>query len=168
MLALIGCGSAKKTFVSNATLDKMIVEETFKIEVKSAEPQITTALAQVGSSGVIRPGSTMSHIDVTGEGYFVKLDGKNVATSLPYFGERQMGGGYGSDAGININGTVRDLKITKDGEKHGYEVTFSIDNSSESYFFTIDLGTSLTSTIRVRSSHRNRIRYAGVVKEFDN
>ena len=166
-LLFFGCTSTKKMVAANSALDSMMEQEAFQIEVKAAEPQVTTTLAQLGSSGVLRPGSTISRIDVTGEGYFIKLDGENVSANLPYFGERQMGGGYGSDAGIKFNGTARELTIVKDEEKHSYVATFSVDNSSEIYLFTIDLGASLNSTVRVRSSHRNRIRFTGKVKELE-
>lgn len=167
-LLFFGCGSAKKTQVANQTLDTMMEQKAFKIKVRVAEPQVTTALAQIGASGLMRPGNTISRIDVTGEGYFIKLNGENVAANLPYFGERQMGGGYGSDTGIKFNQTARDLSIVKDAEKHSYVVSFSVDNSTESYFFTIDLGTNLNSTVWVRSSHRNRIRYTGNVIELED
>ncbi len=167
-LFFIACGSTNQVVEANTELDSMMQRESFQIDVKAAEPQVTTAIAQIGSSGMMRPGNTISRIDVTGEGYFVKLDGENVSANLPYYGERQMGGGYGSDTGITFDTTVKDLQLTKNEETHSYVVTFSVDNTSESYFFTIDVGASLNSTTRVRSSHRNRIRYTGVVKELED
>lgn len=163
----VACGSTNKVAVANSTLDDMMEQESFKIAVRAVEPQVTAALAQIAGSGLLQPGNTVSRIDVTGAGYFIKLDGQNVSANLPYYGERQMGGGYGSDDGIKFNTTAKDLLITKNEEKHSYVVTFSVDNSSESYFFTIDVGSSLSSTARVRSSHRNRIRFTGSVKELE-
>ncbi len=166
-ILFLGCSASQKALKANQSLDTMIEQKAFKIEVRAAEPQVTTALAQIGTSGLMRPGNTISRIDVTGEGYFIKLDGEKATANLPYYGERQMGGGYGSDTGITFdNESARDLTIVKDATKHSYVVSFSVDNSSESYFFTIDLGASLHSTVRVRSSHRNRIRFTGNVIEL--
>jgi hypothetical protein len=163
----IGCKSSQKIVVSNSSLDKMIARQAFKIEVNAAEPMVTTALAQIANSGLMRPGNTMSRIDVTGEGYFVKMDGDSITAYLPYFGERQMGGGYGSDAGIKFDGTARDIEITKDESKNSYEITFGSNDSTESYLFTIDVLNNLNTTVHVRSSHRNWIRYQGKAKELE-
>ncbi len=166
-ILVFGCGSSKPA-VSNAALDAMMEQETFQIVVRAAEPQVTTAMARVGNSGgVMRPGSTMSRVDLTGDGYYIKLEGEKVSIELPYFGERQMGGGYGTDGGFTLEDTLaKDLKITKDEEKKTYEVTFSADNSSETLFFTIEVGSSLNSTTRVTSAQRNRIRYTGKLSQL--
>jgi hypothetical protein len=166
-LLCFGCGSVSKVVVSNDALDRLMEQEAFKIEVEAVEPQVTAALAQLRSNGLMRAGDNISSIFVSGEGYFIKMDGQNISANLPYYGERQMGGGYGSDAGIKFNTTALDLEITKNQEKQTYQITFSVNNSSESYFFTIDIGNSLNSTVRVRSSHRNRIRFTGTVKELE-
>ena len=163
----IGCKSGQKTVVSNSSLDAMIARQAFKIEVNAAEPMVTTALAQIANSGLMRPGNTMSRIDVTGEGYFIKMDGDSISVYLPYYGERQMGGGYGSDAGIKFDGTARDIEINKDESKNSYEITFGANDATESYLFTIDISNKLSSTTRVRSSHRNRIRYEGKVAKHE-
>ena len=163
ILLFLGCSASKQLHVANAALDTMMQQEAFKVEVQAAEPQVTQAMAQIANSGILPPGNNISRIDVTGEGYFIKLNDTRVAAELPYYGERQMGGGYGSDSGIRFDGIARDVKIVKDAEKNSYVVTFSVDNSSENYFFTIDIGSSLNSTVRVRSSHRNRIRFTGKV-----
>lgn len=163
-----GCSSTKKVLVDNPELDEMMGQEAFEIVVKAAEPQVTMALAQIGNSSLMRPGNTISRIDVTGGGYFIKLNGEKVSANLPYFGERQMGGGYGSDAGIIFDDIpARNLTIVKDEEKNSYVTTFSVDNSSENYFFTVDTGSTLNTTVRVRSSHRNRIRFTGTVKALE-
>ena len=160
-ILLFGCGSSKPA-VSNAALDTMMARETFEIEVRAAEPQVTTALARAGNSGLMRPGSTISRVDLTGDGYFIKLEGEKASIELPYYGERQMGGGYGTNGGFTMEDTpVKDLKITKDEKKKSYQVTFNVDNASESLFFTIDVGSSLSSTTMVTSAQRNRIRYTG-------
>ena len=164
----LGCGSAKKTVVTNATLDNIMKQEAFMISVKTAEPLVTNALAQIANSGILPPGNIISRIDINGQGYFIKVDGQNVSTNLPYYGERQMGGGYGDDTGITFDGTARDLQITKDDEKQTYQVSFSVDNTSETYVFFIDINTGMNSSARVRSSHRNSIRYSGTVTKLEN
>lgn len=161
-----GCSSTKKVLVSNPELDTMMEQESFAFTVKFVEPQVTAALAQIGNSGLLAPGNTISRIDVTGSGYFLKLNGEHVSADMPYYGERQMGGGYSSDTGIKFSGTTKNLKIIKDEEKKSYQVTFSVANSSENYFFTISLTSALSSSVWVQSSQRNRIRYQGKISKY--
>lgn len=165
-MMLFGCGSSKQPVVTNAALDAMMEQETFQIMVTSAEPQVTSAMAKVASSGMMGAGNTVSRIDLTGQGYFIKLEGEKVSANLPYYGERQMGGGIGSDAGITFDTTASDVKITKDEEKKSYDVTFNVRNSSESFSFTIAISAGLSSSTSVTSSQRNLIRYSGKVSEL--
>ncbi|WP_171037038.1 DUF4251 domain-containing protein [Maribacter algarum] len=162
----LGCGTSKKVVEPNMKLDQMMVEKAFEIKVKSAEPMITQALGQVANSGILPPGNTIARIDVTGSGYFIKVQGDSVSADLPYFGERQMGGGYNSDSGIKFNGLAKDMEVTKDETKQRYTLNFTIDSSSENYFVLIEIGTNLSSTTSIRSSHRNRIRFIGDVNEL--
>ena len=161
-----GCSSTKKVIDTNPELDSMIEQESFAFAVKFVEPQVTAALASIGNSGLLTPGNTISRIDVTGSGYFLKLNEEQVSADMPYYGERQMGGGYNSDTGIKFNGTTKNLKIVKDEDKKSYQITFNVAKSAENYFFTIDVTTALKTTVWVQSSHRNRIRYLGKISEF--
>ncbi len=164
-LLLLGCGATNKVKEPNAALDDMMNQRAFRISVVSAEPMVTQALSQVANSGLIPPGNSMSRIDVTGSGYFIKVHGDSVSAQLPYFGERQMGGGYGSDTGINFDGLTKNLEITKDETKQSYLIRFSIDSSAEVYFVSTTIGNNATSTTAITSSQRNRIRYSGKVKK---
>lgn len=162
---IFGCGASKKVKESNLALNQMMNERSFVVSVVSAEPQLTQAMSQVGNSGLLGPGNSMARIDVTGAGYFIKVQGDSVAARLPYYGERQMGGGYDSDAGINFNGITKNLAITKDESKQNYTIKFSIGSSSEIYFVSTTIGNNATSTTSITSSQRNRIRYSGKVRK---
>ncbi|MDC0008377.1 DUF4251 domain-containing protein [bacterium] len=164
-LLLVGCGATKT--VTNDTLDRMIQQKKFKILVKEVQPQITRALAQLGNSGIVRPGSTIGLINVAGDGFFITLDGEMVAANLPYYGERQVGGGYNNENGISFAGNAENLQITRDEKKNSYQVNFSIQNKTELFLVSIYLGASQYSTTQVNSSQRNRIRYNGQVSELN-
>lgn len=163
----LGCGASKKMQEPNAALNQMMDQKAFNIKIKSAEPQLTQAMSQVANSGLIPPGNSMSRIDVTGSGYFIKVQGDSVTARLPYYGERQMGGGYDSDAGINFDGITKNLEISKDESKQSYTIKFSIDSNSEMYFVSTIVGNNATSTTSISSSQRNRIRYSGDVKDLE-
>lgn len=161
------CGASKQVKEPNAKLDQMMEESVFEVNIRSAEPQLTQAMAQVANSGILAPGNSMSRIDVTGSGYFIKMKGDSVSADLPYYGERQMGGGYNSDAGIKFDGVPKNLEIVKNDIKQSYLLKFSVDANAEDYFVAVVVGNNLTSTIDIRSSHRNRIRYTGTATQVE-
>lgn len=165
-LLFIGCSSSKEAVAVNPALDTLMSEQAFKFEVRTVEPQVTTALMQIANSGIIQPGNTIGNINVDGQGYFLSMDGDQVKAIMPYYGERQMGGGYDSDSGIEFDGLAKDLKIEKDELKQRYRIDFNVDGSSETYMVTIAIAANLKSEVSVRSSHRNRIRYTGAVVEL--
>lgn len=161
--AIFGCGASKELKEPNAKLDQMIDQKAFEIKIRTAEPLVTQALNQIANSGMLPPGNNISRIDVTGSGYFIKVQGDSVSASLPYFGEQQMGGGYNSDTGIKFDGLSKNLEIVKDETKQSYTVKFSIGSSSEVFGVLTVLNNNLTSATNITSSHRNRIRYSGDV-----
>lgn len=162
---IFGCGASKKVKESNLALNQMMNERSFRVSIVSAEPQLTQAMSQVANNGLLGPGNSMTRIDVTGAGYFIKVQGDSVAARLPYYGERQMGGGYDSNAGINFKGITENLEITKDEIKQQYTIKFSIDAKSEVYFVATAVGNNASSTTTITSSQRNRIRYSGKVRK---
>ena len=167
-IQLTGCKSTEKTRVPNPKLDLLIKNQAFRIAVDAVQPQLTMALAQLNNSQLVRPGNTLSNINVGGEGYFIKMEGDSVAANLPYYGERQMGGGYGSPVGIVFKEIARDLKIEKTANTNAYQVSFGVPSAEEFYRFMITLENNLDCTAHVTSSHRNRIRFTGKVEELES
>ena len=164
---MIGCKSTQKIVLPNAKLDALIEKRAFRMEVNAVQPQITTALAQLNNSQLVRPGNTLSNINVRGEGYFIQMDGDSVSANLPYYGERQMGGGYGSDGRIEFKETAKDLTIEKAENKNSYQVAFGVSNSEEYLRFMITIENNFSSSVQVSSSHRNRIRFTGKVEKLE-
>jgi len=162
-LMLFGCGASQKIKESNSALDQLMANKSFEIDIRTAEPQLTQAMGQIANSGLLGPGNSVSRIDVNGSGYFIRIEGDSVAAELPYYGEQQMGGGYTSNTGIKFNGITEDLEIIKDEMKQGYTIKFTIGASAETFFVATTVGNNATSSTAVRSSNRNRIRYAGKV-----
>ncbi|MFK7813878.1 MAG: DUF4251 domain-containing protein [Maribacter sp.] len=160
---LFGCGASQKIKEPNAELDQLMTQQTFEIKIRTAEPLVTQALAQVANSGMLPPGNTISRIDVNGSGFFIKVEGDSVSANLPYYGEQQMGGGYNANTGIKFDGLSKNMQIVKDETKQGYLVKFSIDSSAEVFGVTVAVNNNLSSSTSINSSHRNRIRYTGTI-----
>ena len=159
----IGCKSGQKTTVTNTALDDMMQKKSVEITIRTAEPMVTQALSQIANSGLLQPGNNISRIDLSGQGYFIKIAGDSVTANLPYYGERQMGGGYNANTGIVFKGVTRNLEITKNDKNASYSIQFSTSDTSESFNVTTVIGTQWNTSTDIQSSHRNRIRYLGTV-----
>lgn len=161
----LSCTASRKTPVYNTALDQMIENESFEIKIRSVNPQVTQAMAQVANSGILAPGNTMNRIDVSGAGFFIKVQGDTVSANLPYYGERQMGGGYNDDSGILFNSVPKNFEIVQDEIKKSYRVKFIVNESVETYSVIAEIATNATANVSILSSHRNRIGYTGTVVE---
>jgi hypothetical protein len=108
------------------------------------------------------PGSNAGRIDLIGNSNYLKVIGDSVSVSLPYFGERQMGGGYNSSGqGIEFNGIPQKYDTNWNAKKERYEIEMTLKQKTETFQFNIIVFPSLTTEINVSSTHRFSIRYSG-------
>ncbi len=150
-------------------LNELVANKSFVIESDQALPMATNSLNSISNAGLLPPGSSASQINLIGNPNYLKVMGDSVAVYLPYFGERQMGGGYDNDGpGIKFEGVPQDMKINKDDEKHRYDIQFKMRDDSETFNVNIVLFPNLSSMINVNSSQRFPIRYSGHVSALDN
>lgn len=169
IIALIsGCGSLpdKKTSeASVAALDELVAGRSFEIVSNWAFPLMTRGITSVANSGLLLPGSNANRIDLIGNSNYLRVKGDSVYVSLPYFGERQIGGRYGdSDVGIKVEGVPREYQVEKDEKKNSYRIEFRIKDEIESLQFFLTLFPSGKADINVNSTHRTSIRYSGTAK----
>lgn len=165
-----GCGTANSRDTSrNSTILKEMVEnKTFEIISKRAHPLMTSAMQQLGNAGLFGNGSTAGSIDLTTHTNYLRMKNDSISANLPFYGERQMGGGYDNASGIEFNGVPKNLQITT-SENQSYEIRFNINDknsSTENYQVYIKLSPNLSSNIVIRSSHRSNIQYVGHVQNF--
>lgn len=166
LVVLISCGASNKIVKPSAqskALDEMVVSKQFKFDAEWARPIATSSLNSIANSGILPPGNNASQINIAGNGSYFKMEGDSVSADLPYFGERQMGGGYGSDTGIKFEGVPDDLTIVKDETKQRYDIRFQIKKKSEVYRVQVELFSNLNGTMSVNSSQRFAIRFDGKV-----
>jgi len=172
MIAFVSCGSSyhSSNYEQNKDLDEMIANKAFQIESNWAEPQVNSAMQQLTNVGLYPPGSTPGNIDISSHANFFKMENDSVKAYLPFYGERQFGGGYSSNVGIVFEDIPKDLHIAK-GKKSGYEIRFNINDTksnSENYQVYIKLFSNLASTIIINSTQRTTIQYRGKVSRFDS
>lgn len=164
-LIQINCMSQKKEAPqSNQLLNKLITEKVFEIESQWALPMTTSAYSQVANSGLLPPGSSAGRVSIIGGSNYFRMQKDSVFAYLPYFGERQMGGGYGSNnGGIQFEGIPKKLEITVN-KKGGYNIKFSIDdkeNITETYKVYIKVSNNLNTNMSISSNQRLSIKYRG-------
>jgi hypothetical protein len=170
LILITGCGSTNKTVAPSAkskALDEMVDSKHFKADIQWAKPLMTSSMNTVMTSGLGPPGSMVSQINVMGSGFYFKMKGDTVSADLPYYGERQMGGGYDSNKGIKFEGKPKELEISKDEDKQRYQINFTISENSETYGVRLTLTPNLNAWLNISSSQRFSIRYEGKLSALE-
>ncbi len=168
LLTILACGSSKNT-ATQAEIDHLntlIKQKTFRIENDWAYP--TASLAMQQASQLLPPGNSGNAVNLIGNSNFLAIEGDSITSYLPYFGERQMGGGYSNDDGaIQFKGTMKDYKVTPN-KNSGYDISFEANSHSENFSVNLIIFPSLKSEIILTGSKRTLIKYSGrIVPQTD-
>lgn len=172
LTVLVACGSGNPKYSDEniKALNTMIENKSFEIVSKRAHPLMTSAMQQLGNTGLFVNGSTAGSIDLSTHTNFLRVKNDSVMASLPFYGERQFGGGYNNSSGIEFEGVPKDLQINK-AKESSYEIRFVIHDThsnTENYQVYIKLSPNLTSTIMIRSSSRSSIQFSGNVHALNH
>lgn len=165
---VVSCGTSREaTAEENERLEQLLQDKYFEFDLQFARPLPTNSLTQLANAGLFRPGDNASQINLQGSSAVFKFEGDTVTADLPFFGERQFGGGFNTDTGIKFEGIPKDLKITKDEKRNNYQVNFNIKEGSKSYQVNLTIYPSLKGTININSSQRFPMRYDGSVNVLE-
>lgn len=170
-LLLLGCSSSKNVMETNTkskALDELVTKKHFKIISDWASPRASSGLNSVANSGLLGVGNSGTRINLIGNTNFLKIEGDTLTADLPYYGERQMGGGYTSETGIKFKGVPKVYQETKDSSSQQHRITFQISEGTESFGVSITLFPNWSSLIVVNSSQRSAISYQGNVQEISD
>lgn len=165
-LLMFSCQSTKITATPQQILmlDNLVSSQSFVIESDWALPQTTNSLTAIQNSGLLGPGNSASRISLIGNSNELRLNNGIISSKLPYFGELQSTSGYnGSSNSINLEGTLKNYKVTKN-DNSSYTITFDAKSHSESFNVIIHLYPNLKSEIILNGAKRFSIRYTGVVR----
>lgn len=164
----IGCNSASKIVQPTAQsreLDQWVAQKSFEINAESAIPLMTNSLNQVTNAGLLPPGSSANRISLIGTSNHLRFSFGELDASLPFFGERQIGGGYNNkNSGIIFQGIPKNYEAVKDDRTLKHTIKFDIMNKTEAFGVTLILYPNLKSEIQINSSQRFPMRYTGRVK----
>ena len=169
---LLGCGTSSKTITpteQSKLLDELVLQKSFQIESDWAIPLMTNSMNSISNAGLLPPGSAGNRINLIGNSNFLRVKGDSIMAYLPYYGERQMGGGYDSDGGaIQFKGIPEEYEVARDGKRGSYDIRFKMKNKTESFKVITTIFPNLSSTILVNSSQRFPIRYSGYMEAIQN
>ncbi|WP_100615768.1 DUF4251 domain-containing protein [Confluentibacter citreus] len=172
LIVFVACGSGNPKYSeeNSRALRSMIENQSLEIISNRALPIMTSAMQQLGNAGLFINGSTAGSIDISTHSNYLRMKKDSVIASLPFYGERQFGGGYNTSSGIEFEGVPDDLQINK-GKESSYEIRFNMadkNSNTDNYRVYIKLFPNLTSTISINSSSRSNIQYRGNVHAIDS
>lgn len=147
--SLMSCGGAKSAqeLESFEKLKNLVYNQPFEIENDWADPLRWNMVNLIGNPNHIR---------------FSK---DSVDIFLPYFGERQIGGGYGDRrGGIIYQGEPEELSIEENEKKQRIVLKFNGRQDNEILSFIITLYPDGNAHTSVNSSQRDAISYRGDFK----
>jgi len=170
IMATTSCNSSKSV-LGQAEMDAfntMVTNKQFRIESNWAYPQVTTAMQQVLSSGLLQPGSSAGSINLIGNYNFLRISGDSITSYLPYFGERQMNVAYGGgDSAIEFKGLIENYKAVRNKD-NSYNINLEAKSNTENFKVFIKLFPNLNSDMTLHGTSRFSIQYTGAVAPFNN
>lgn len=149
---LTSCGSSNRTGANSAEYRQMldkVQELEFTIENDWANP------------------IKYSRVNLLGNPNHISFEGDSVDVFLPFFGERQFGGGYGSSGAIEYEGPLKDLQIEERPDKNQVQISFGGNNDSENLDFRVIVFPNGNTSTTVTSSQRDQITYDGKIVRKD-
>ncbi|MEL4307747.1 DUF4251 domain-containing protein [Joostella sp. CR20] len=167
---LVSCGSTQDPATVAKELeavDALLKEPAFRIENQWAMPQISSSMVRLSNSGIMGPGNNLQRVDLTGNANYLEIKGDSAKAYLPFFGERQMGGGYNTDGeAIQFDQKINDLSIEYLQNKQRYRVAFTAQNGTESFDITLFVFPNKKTSLSVNSTQRDHITYDGLLSEI--
>ncbi|MDO6472146.1 DUF4251 domain-containing protein [Maribacter sp. 1_MG-2023] len=166
-IVLLGCKSSKTAIDDTHPIHSLVASKNIEFIAKSASPTVTRGVNAAANRGLLPPGSNVSRIDLNGTSNYLKIFGDSVSANLPFYGERQFGGGYGSATGVEFNGVADNYKQDFNNDKQKYSISFQVSDKSDSYSILMEIFPNNSSSVSVNMSNRSRIQYNGTIKAIE-
>jgi len=166
LFAVICSCSGSKNTVSGpknmGALDSLVQQKEFRIVNNWANPMVTNAMMNL--SDLLGPQNNIQRINLMGNPSYLDIKGDSVKAYLPYFGERQMGGGYNMDGeAIQFDQEAADMKMEYIKAKERYRIRFKANKNSESFNVILEIYANRKTNLMINSTQRNPIRYEGII-----
>ena len=139
-----------------ADLKEFAESKELQIENQWANPMRANTVTFINN-----PNFNSGNVNLIGNPNYIKFKGDSVDIFLPYFGVRQMGGGFNDRGGIKFEGIPEDFKMTENEAKDYVRYEFMGRDDSEIYQFYITFYANGNASTAVNSSQRDNISYTG-------
>ena len=156
----VGCTIYTKTDKVDAS--NMIAAKQFTFMATSATPMNTQDISKI--MGKMQGGAQSSLINLSGEGYELKVTPDSIVAYLPYYGRSYSAPTNPSDGGIKFTSKKFDYKSTK-GKKGSWNIDLDIKDASESYRLNLNISENGYASLSVNSNNKQSISYQGYVIE---
>ena len=104
-------------------------------------------------------------IDLTTRPNFLRIDGKNAAADMPYFGHAFSGGYSNTDGGIKFEGPMESYEVQKNDKKRRLTIKFKVKGEGDSFSCTLSISSLESASLSVISNTRQAISYVGTLKK---
>ena len=167
-LSIVGCGTAKEPTIEEQeaynTLKAFIAEKDFTILSDYARPQASSGLNSLQNSNILGNGNSVAGISLQGNPNYLNVTNDTISAHLPFYGERRIGSGFGSNGAIDFNAQPNNYKVIENDKKRAVEISFDIKGNSELYTINLTVFSNKRTTLLVTSSQRTNIEYTGKAK----
>lgn len=161
-----GCsaGSAPLSADQQARLDELVEDREFVFDAKYAMPLGSQAYISASNLGfTMARGNSPTNINLTGDGYYLGMDGDSVEIYLPYFGTRDNVTNYNSKGSIDIRAAIEEFKERRTPK--GHEMEFFARDGYERFRLIFMVFPNQQAQLSLFSPQRDVIRYAGKLQE---
>lgn len=165
VLFLVGCSGSKNLMTNEESneLETIIAKGNFAFEADWAFPRVTNSLVQLSNAGILAPGNSAGRISLLGNANFITFKNDSIHAYLPFFGERQLSGGYNNDLSIKFEEGAEELTYEPNKKNTSFELKFSGSDHTEKYRVFLTIFPNKTASVFITSSHRSPISYSGLI-----
>ncbi|APZ47308.1 hypothetical protein BW723_13890 [Polaribacter reichenbachii] len=157
-MLFVACKSTV-TLLELEALQKMVSNNHFEFVAHSANPMPMANVS--GLQNLLPVGSNMANINLIGNDNYFSVRNDSLFFELPYYGVRQIGGGYGSEVGLKFKGIPEKTSTIFNAKKNQYSLKYMVKTKDENLNINMILFVNNKATLSVNSSHRSNINYNG-------
>ncbi len=149
--------------IDKAITSKMIATKQFTFMATSATPMNSQDISKI--MGKMQGGAQSSLINLSGDGYELKVTADSIVAYLPYYGRSYSAPISPSDGGIKFTSKKFDYKSSK-GKKGNWDIDLNIKDATESYRLNLTISENGYGSLSVNSNNKQSISYQGYLTEL--
>lgn len=160
-----GCHSGKASVTPEqaAHLEQQLQQKSWRFDVEFAMPMASPEYVSAANIGIAPArGSSVTNINLTGEGYYLEMRHDSLIAYLPYYGRRDNVTRVGGRGGIELETKYSDYKSRNSA--NGKTLEFFARDGYERFRFLMEISHAGRTEISVFSPQRDVIRYRGMTR----